>query len=114
MKMPKATDADRDRFRALVPDGPGVEVKPMFGQLGAFVDGHMFAGLFGSAVGVKLDEIGAAELSAVPGSGPFGPEERPMGGYLALPAGMADGEATGWMVRARDHVSTFPPKARRR
>ena len=35
---------------------PGVEVKPMFGQLGAFVNGNMFAGLFGSSIGVKLDE----------------------------------------------------------
>ncbi|WP_249424063.1 TfoX/Sxy family protein [Nocardioides coralli] len=108
--MPKASDADKDRFRSLVTPVPGVEVKPMFGQLGAFVHGNMFAGLFGSAVGVKLDETGAAELSAVPGTGPFGPEERPMGGYLSLPEGMADTDAVAWVDRARDHVATFPPK----
>ena len=46
MQIPKPTDADRDRFRALVPDEPGVETKPMFGNLGAFVNGNMFMGLF--------------------------------------------------------------------
>ena len=113
MKMPKPTDADLDRFRSVVPDGPDVEVKPMFGQLAAFVNGNMFAGLFGSAVGVKLPEDAAAELSALPGSGPFGPEERPMGGYLALPPAMDDEEAMAWLDRAREHVATFPPKKKR-
>jgi hypothetical protein len=113
MKMPKPTENDLDRFRSLVPAGPDVTVKPMFGQLAAFVNGNMFAGLFGSAVGVKLSDDAAAELSALPGSGPFGPEERPMGGYLALPPDMGDEEAAAWFERAREHVATFPPKQKR-
>jgi hypothetical protein len=113
MKMPRPADSDLERFRSLVPDGPGVEVKPMFGQLAAFVNGNMFAGLFGSAVGVKLSEDAAAELSDLPGSGPFGPEERPMGGYVALPPDMDDDEASAWLDRAREHVATFPPKKKR-
>lgn len=113
MKMPKATDADKDRFRSLAPDAPDVEVKAMFGQLAAFVNGNMFAGLFGSAVGVKLPEDAASELSALPGSGPFGPEERPMGGYVSLPSDMDDGEASAWFERAREHVAAFPPKQKR-
>jgi hypothetical protein len=113
MKMPRPADSDLERFRSLVPDGPGVEVKPMFGQLAAFVNGNMFAGLFGSAVGVKLSEDAAAELSDLPGSGPFGPEERPMGGYVALPPDMDDDEASAWLDRAREHVATFSPKKKR-
>jgi TfoX-like protein len=113
MKMPKPDQSDLDRFRSLVPDGPGVEVKPMFGQLAAFVNGNMFAGLFGSAVGVKLSDDAAEELSDLPGSGPFGPEERPMGGYLALSPDMDDEQAAAWLDRAREHVSTFPPKKKR-
>jgi hypothetical protein len=31
MEMPKPTEEDKERFRALVPDDPRVEVKPMFG-----------------------------------------------------------------------------------
>ena len=59
MKIPKPTDTDRQRFTALVPDEPGVDVKPMFGNLGAFVNGNMFMGLFGSDVGVKLPDPSA-------------------------------------------------------
>ena len=86
MQMPKPTEADKELFRSVVPDAPGVEVKPMFGNLGAFVNGNMFAGLFGPSIGVKLAADDRAELAAVEGAGPFGPAERPMGGYLSLPA----------------------------
>jgi TfoX/Sxy family transcriptional regulator of competence genes len=113
MKMPKHSDEDKARFRSLVPEGDGVEVKPMFGSVGAFVNGNMFAGLFGTDVGVKLDEASHAELAAIEGSGPFGPEERPMGGYLALPESFSDEEAASWLERARDHVATFPAKVKK-
>lgn len=49
----------------------------MFGNLGVFVNGNMFAGLFGPDVGVRLDDAGHDELAVVEGSGPFGPAERP-------------------------------------
>jgi TfoX/Sxy family transcriptional regulator of competence genes len=78
MKMPKPTDDDRARFRSLVPDDARVEVKPMFGNLGGFVNGNMFMGLFGSDVGVKLSDADQ-EMVLSAGGGPFGPEERPMG-----------------------------------
>ncbi len=114
MKMPKHSDEDKARFRDLVTEAPGVEVKPMFGSLGAFVNGNMFAGLFGTDVGVKLDEAGLTELRGIEGSGPFGPAERPMGGYLSLPPSFSDEEARDWVDRARAHVATFPPKAKKR
>ena len=110
MKMPRPTEADKDRFRSLVPEAPDVEVKPMFGNLGAFVNGNMFAGLFGSAVGVKLAETDRAELAAL-GGGPFGPDERPMGGYLTLPGTLSAEQAAGWFERAHAHVATLPPKS---
>jgi TfoX/Sxy family transcriptional regulator of competence genes len=113
MDMPKHSDAAKAHFRSLVTPAPGVEVKPMFGSLGAFVNGNMFAGLFGPNVGVKLDEAGLAELRAMPGSGPFGPEGRPMGGYLSLPADLTDADQSAWVDRARDHVATLPPKVKK-
>jgi TfoX/Sxy family transcriptional regulator of competence genes len=112
--MPKHSDEDKARFRALVPEAPGVEVKPMFGSVGAFVNGNMFAGLFGTDIGVKLDDASKAELEAVDGSGPFGPEERPMGGYLSMPPAFTEEQARHWMERAREHVATFPPKAKKK
>ncbi|WOP20010.1 TfoX/Sxy family protein [Raineyella sp. LH-20] len=108
--MPTHTEEDKARFRALVPLLDGVAVKPMFGSVGAFVNGNMFAGLFGTDLGVKLDEPGRAALQALPGSGPFGPAERPMGGWLALPEGLSDEEATAWFERAYAYVVTLPPK----
>jgi TfoX/Sxy family transcriptional regulator of competence genes len=108
--MPKATDADRERFTALVPDGPDVTVKPMFGQLGAFVNGNMFMGLFGSDVGVKLAGAEAQELLSEPGAGPFGPAERPMGGYVTLPADWSAEQAEPWIQRSLALVAALPPK----
>ena len=113
MKMPKHSDEAKAHFRTLVTDAPGVEVKPMFGSLGAFVNGNMFAGLFGENVGVKLDGPGLDDLRSMPGSGPFGPQERPMGGYLSLPADLSDADKTGWFDRARDYVATLPPKVKK-
>jgi TfoX/Sxy family transcriptional regulator of competence genes len=113
MQMPKHSDEDKAHFREVISEGPGVEVKPMFGSLGAFVNGNMFAGLFGPNIGVKLDQAGLEELKTLPGSGPFGPEERPMGGYLSLPADLSDADKTAWTDRAREYVATLPPKVKK-
>jgi hypothetical protein len=114
MKMPKPTDADRERFTALVPDDPRVEIKPMFGNLGAFVNGNMFMGLFGADVGVKLAGDDLADLLARPGAGPFGPAERPMGGYARLPAGMSVSDSRQWTDKAMSHVGALPPKVKKK
>ncbi len=112
MQIPKPTEADKDYFRSLVPEVPDVEMKPMFGNIGAFVNGNMFAGLFGAAVGVRLSDHDRDELAAIDGAGPFGPQERPMGGYLSLPAALRKDpeQAAGWVGRALAYVSEMPPK----
>ena len=111
MQIPRPSEADKALFRSIVPEDPRVEVKPMFGNLGAFVNGNMFMGLFGSDIGVKLSPPDAATLMAIDGAGPFGPSERPMGGYVALPAPLiGTPEGNGWVARALDHVGTFPAK----
>ncbi len=113
MEMPKPTEADKEYFRSLVPDAPGVEVKPMFGNLAAFVNGNMFMGLFGSQVGLKLGDADREALLGQPGSGPFGPAERPMGGYVTAPAAWRSSPAQleGWVAKALAHVAALPPKA---
>jgi TfoX/Sxy family transcriptional regulator of competence genes len=112
MEMPKPSDEDRQFFRSLIPDEPSVEVKPMFGNLGAFVNGNMFAGLFGADVGVRLDQSGSGELSGIEGSGPFGPAGRPMSGYVTLPGPWraTPDLASEWVERALAHVRAMPPK----
>src|SRR4051812_13002430 len=111
MQMPKPSDIDKARFRELVPDDPRVEVKPMFGNLGAFVNGNMFMGLFGSDIGLKLRRADADELRGIEGAGAFGPAERPMGGYVTIPPTMiGTDEGRSWVARAVDHVAALPPK----
>ncbi|REE74371.1 TfoX/Sxy family transcriptional regulator of competence genes [Rhodococcus wratislaviensis] len=113
MKMPKPSEEDKQFFRSLIPDVPGVEVKPMFGNLGAFVNGNMFAGLLGPKVGVRLlTEQARDELASSDGAGPFGPGEKPMREYLALPdrwRGTPD-RATPWVERALAEIAALPPK----
>jgi len=113
MEIPKPSEDDKQFFRSLIADDPEIEIKPMFGNLGAFVHGNMFAGLFGSAVGVRLAEPDAHELAAIDGSGLFGPEGHAMSGYISLPpAWRKDASlASSWVERARDHVGSLPPKA---
>ena len=114
MKIPKPSEEDKEYFRSIVPDDPRVEVKPMFGNVAAFVNGNMFMGLFGADVGVRLGDSEREELMGEPGTGPFGPEGRPMGQYVTLPsAWRADEAATSvWVDRALDHTGAMPPKTK--
>jgi TfoX/Sxy family transcriptional regulator of competence genes len=116
MEMPKASDQDKERFRSLVPDHPDVAVKPMFGNLGAFVNGNMFAGLFGPTIGIKLSPEDREELESSERTVPFGPAERPMGGYTGLPemwneeGDGDDARAKAWIHKAFEYISKLPPK----
>ncbi|MDH5372022.1 MAG: TfoX/Sxy family protein [Acidimicrobiia bacterium] len=115
MKMPKPSAEDKDYFRSIVPDHPAVEVKPMFGNVAAFVNGNMFMGLFGPAVGLRLGESERGKLLTVAGSGPFGPEERPMKEYVSLPASWRTepSKTASWVEKALDHTAALPPKGKK-
>src|ERR1051326_8637330 len=96
MHIPKPTDAARALFESLVPEDDRVEVKPMFGNVAAFVNGNMFMGVFGPDVGVKLTDTDQQALRGAGGRG-FGPAERPMGGYVSLPDGFSEEAARPWV-----------------
>jgi TfoX/Sxy family transcriptional regulator of competence genes len=110
MQIPKPSEDDKAFFRSILPGDPEVEVKPMFGNLGAFVNGNMFAGLFGPDIGVKLAAEDREALAAA-GGGPFGPAERPMTGYLTVPASQSP---THWLGKALEYVAALPPKKARK
>ncbi len=112
MEILKPTDDDKEYFRSLVPDDPRVEVKPMFGNLAAFVNGNMFMGLFGPRVGVRLGEADRDELRQVEGADDFGPAGRPMREYVALPESWRSKPdvSAGWIEKALDHTAAMPPK----
>jgi TfoX/Sxy family transcriptional regulator of competence genes len=74
--LPKPTEQAKAAFTKLVPDEPAVTLKPMFGNLSAFVNGNMFAGLFGEDLFVRLPE---PEIAAVKKRG--GRDFEPMAGH---------------------------------
>ena len=83
--MPKPSEETKAAFSRLVPDEPAVTLKPMFGNLSAFVNGNMFAGLFGEDLFVRLPE---PEITAVKKQGGRDFEPMPghtMKGYVILP-----------------------------
>jgi TfoX/Sxy family transcriptional regulator of competence genes len=85
MKLPRPSDEAKAAFSRLVPDEPAITLKPMFGQLSAFVNGNMFCGLFGDELVVRLPDT---EITAVKKQG--GRDFEPMaghkmGGYVMVP-----------------------------
>lgn len=114
--MPKSDPQVAALFEKLLPGDVRVTVRPMFGHKAAFVNGNMFAGTFGAAVFVRLDQHARAELLAVPGAKSFEPMKgRPMVEYVQLPASLLADQATtkAWVSRARDWALTLPPKGKR-
>ena len=110
--MPKPTDETKDLFTSVVPEHPDVAIRPMFGQLAAFVRGNMFMGIFGEDVFVRLPEADREQVRAA-GGVPFEPMAgRPMKEYVVLPEDWRDDldRIRGWAARALDHVEELPPK----
>lgn len=110
--VPRPDQAAKGYFRSLVPNDPRVQVRPMFGNLAAFVNGRMFFGLYGNDVFVRLGEAdretiigeGGGSLEPMPG--------RPMREYVTLPASwrLVPGRAEGWVSRALEYAASLPPK----
>jgi len=113
MKMPKPSDDARTAFAQLCPTGPAITMKPMFGNLAGFVNGNMFAGLFGEDLFVRLpdDEADAVRQD---GGRDFEPVAgHAMKGYVLVPADWrARPDAVVPLVeRALELTSQIPAKA---
>ena len=68
LKMPRMAAGLKEEFEAVVPDDPSVTKKPMFGNLSAFVNGNMFAGVFGDGMFVRLPDDARARIKTAEGS----------------------------------------------
>src|SRR5437868_7062441 len=103
-KLPKPTEETKAFFSSVVPEHPAVQIRPMFGQLSAFVNGNMFMGIFGSDVFVRLPEEDRATLMKA-GGAPFEPMRgRPMKEYVVLPSAWSKRPAKvkEWAARSLD------------
>ena len=86
MSMPKPSEDAKAAFTHLVPAEPAVTLRPMFGNLSAFVNGNMFAGLFGEDLFVRLPDD-EAEAIRKQGGRSFEPMPgHAMKGYVTVPS----------------------------
>ena len=86
MKIPKPDKASVDLFKSLVPNDPNITVRPMFGNISAFINGNMFFGVFGNDLFVRLNAEDQAELLREKGASNLEPMKgRPMKDYVIMP-----------------------------
>ena len=111
--MPKPSEQAKAAFTKLVPDEPAVTMRPMFGNLAAFVNGNMFAGLFGDDLFVRLPDDQSAPIRKQ-GGRDFEPMPgRAMRGYVTVPATWRAKPAatTAWIMASLAFARGLPPKA---
>lgn len=102
-----------ERFVAVTARHPQLVPKRMFGYDCTWVNGHMASGLFADTWFVRVGEVAAAELLALPGAVPFAPMGgKPTKGYACLPPDVIADDAVvdAWLERCIGFMETLPPK----
>src|SRR5438876_526623 len=88
----------------------------MFGNISAFVNGNMFAGLFGNDLFVRLSKESRKELLEKQGASLLEPMKgRPMKEYVVIPKAWRKQHETArtWVIRSLDWTSKLPPKKKK-
>ena len=102
--------AERVRRVAADIDGDVTERK-MFGGLAFMLDGHMFVGIIGEELMLRLGQEGADRALARPHVREMDFTGRVMKGYVYVgSAGLQGRSLRAWVQRAADFVRTLPPK----
>jgi len=114
MKMPRPSEEAKAAFARIVPDEPAITIKPMFGQMSAFVNGNMFCGIYGEELMVRLSAGEIAEVKKQ-GGRDFEPMPgRKMGGYVVVPGDWRATPPTPLIKRALEETRKMPAKAPRK
>ena len=112
-KMPHSTKQSEALLRSLLPSGKDVTLRPMFGNLSAFVGGNMFMGVFGDDFMIRLPEPDRIELLKFEGAAIFEPMKgRQMKEYVVVPRSWRSEPAKirPWVTRSLDWSSKLPAK----
>ena len=111
--MPKPSEGAKAAFTKLVPAEPTVTLRPMFGNLAAFVNGNMFAGLFGEDLFVRLSDEDSARVRKAGGRNFEPMPGRAMTGYVTVPGTWRTkpADTKGWINTALERTRQMPPKA---
>jgi TfoX/Sxy family transcriptional regulator of competence genes len=97
-----------NRVREAVPTDAEVTERKMFGGLAFLVGGHMFVGIVGRELMVRLGYQQALELDNVREMDFTG---RPMKNMIFVqPAGLHGPALEHWVTAAADHARTLAPK----
>jgi TfoX/Sxy family transcriptional regulator of competence genes len=115
-KWERSPEALVQLFSRVLPEGPNVERRKMFGYPCAFVNGNMFAGLFAGQMFVRLSAEERLSMIAEQGAEPFEPMPgRPMKDYIVVPhALMVRETALGALVaRAMTFGASLAPKIKK-
>src|SRR5260370_7581005 len=110
--MPKPSEEAKAAFTELVPDEPAVTLRPMFGNLSAFVNGNMFAGLFGEDLFVRLPDEQSAPIRKQ-GGRDFAPMAgHVMKGYVTVPSTWRHQTAASkaWIAASLVFTRGLPPQ----
>jgi len=110
--MPKPSEQAKAAFTKLVPDEPAVTLRPMFGNLSAFVNGNMFTGLFGEDLFVRLPDDQSAPIRKQ-GGRDFEPVSgHAMKGYVTVPSiwRTKPAAAKAWIAASLVFARSLPPK----
>ena len=115
MKMEKPSPAITAAFEAVQPSG--AEPRKMFGMPACFMNGNMFAGVYGRTIMLRLPEPERERLIKA-GGAPFAPMGRVMREYVSVPpAFIADrAKLRPWIKKAQAFAASLPakqPKARK-
>ncbi|HLE55169.1 MAG TPA: TfoX/Sxy family protein [Thermoplasmata archaeon] len=113
MKLPRLDPATKDFYDSVLPSDRRVETRSMFGGLGSFVNGNMFAGALGKQMFLRLPDADRTALLREPGGGPFEPiKGRTMAEYATVPKlwMMDPDRVREWVSRSLEWVAALPPK----
>ena len=100
-----------DRARAVMPADAEVTERKMFGGLAFLLEGHMFAGIVGTELMVRIGSEAAERALELDHVREMDFTGRPMKNMIFVQsAGLHGAALARWITAAADHARTLPPK----
>src|SRR5215207_4494378 len=101
-----------DRVRAVLGDRTSLGERKMFGGLAFMHNGHMFSGVLGERLVVRLGPEAGERALEQPHNAPMDFTGRPLKGYVYVaPAGLRNADdIRRWLEPAIEFVESLPPK----
>lgn len=112
----KASQEATEMFERLLPEGPEIQKKKMFGYPCSFVKGNMFMGLFADDLFIRLSVSDREEFLEIEGAGQLEPMPgRPMKEYVVIPRNLLNepDELNKWIDRSLKYILGLPPKKKK-